>query len=128
MMMITVNLKAMLVPHCRGRQGPAPGQPHANLMERLHSPLGAGQRPAPGALMRAGASAEELRLKEERLEQERAAQRKREAEAKRKAEVRIAGYCSPQSVPFALLTVQGGQSQAQVLSMQGSLLSRANAS
>jgi hypothetical protein len=66
-------------------------------MERLHSQLGAGQRPAPGALMRAGASAEELRLKEERLEQERAAQRKREAEAKRKAEVRIAGHCSPKA-------------------------------
>ena len=100
--MITVSFKTILVPHCRGRQGPAPGQPHANLLERLNAPLGAGQRPAPGALMRAGESAEELRLKEERLEQERAAQRKKEAEAKRKAEVRIAGRCSPQSVPFAL--------------------------
>ena len=44
--------------------------------------------PAQGALLRAGESAEELRIKEERLEQERAAQRRKEAEAKRKAEVR----------------------------------------
>lgn len=88
-MTITVKLKTILVPHCRGRQGPAPGQPHANLLERLNAPLGAGQRPAQGVLMRAGESAEELRLKEERLEQERAAQRKKESEAKRKAEVRM---------------------------------------
>ena len=47
-----------------------------------------GLAPAQAALMRAGESAEELRMKEERQEQERAAQRKKEAEAKRKAEVR----------------------------------------
>ena len=48
----------------------------------------AGLAPAQAALMRVGESAEELRMKEERQEQERAAQRNKEAEAKRKAEVR----------------------------------------
>jgi hypothetical protein len=42
--------------------------------------------------MRAGESAEELRLKEERLEHVRAAQRRKEAEAKRKAEVRMPSH------------------------------------
>ncbi len=82
---------------CRPGQRPPPHQVGSSLQDRLSAPLGAmraaqwppGQGgPAQGALMRAGESAEELRMKEERLEQERAAQRKKEAEAKRKAEVR----------------------------------------
>ena len=81
---------------CRPGQRPPPHQPGSSLQDRLGAPLGAlragqwphGQGgPAQGALLRAGESAEELRMKEERLEQERAAQRQKEAEARRKAEV-----------------------------------------
>ena len=86
----------MSEPFCRPGQRPPPHQPGSSLQGRLGAPLGAlragqwphGQGgPAQGALLRAGESAEELRMKEERLEQERAAQRMKEAEAKRKAEV-----------------------------------------
>ena len=83
----------------RQRPGLLPGQLNPSLQDRLNAPLGAlstarrpngmaGHAPAQAALMRAGESAEELRMKEERQEQERAAQRRKEAEAKRKAEVR----------------------------------------
>ncbi|CAK0770289.1 hypothetical protein CVIRNUC_003752 [Coccomyxa viridis] len=79
------------------RQRLPPGQLNPSLQDRLNAPLGAlnaarrpngmgGLAPAQAALMRAGESAEELRMKEERQEQERAAQRKKETEAKRKAE------------------------------------------
>ena len=84
------------------RQRLPPGQLNPSLQERLNAPLGAlsaarrpngmaGPAPAQAAPMRAGESAEELRLREERQERERAAQRKREAEAKRKTEVRSRG-------------------------------------
>ena len=84
-----------LVPSVLCRQQLLPGQLNPSLQDRLNAPLGAARRPngmaglapAQAALMRAGESAEELRMKEERQELARAAQRKKEAEAKRKAEV-----------------------------------------
>lgn len=82
----------------RPGQRPAPRQPSTDLQARLNAPLGyVGTRqspngqtgPAQGALLRPHESAEELRMKEERLEQERTAQWKKETEAKRKAEVHL---------------------------------------
>ena len=94
---LTTELR--LIPSLLYRQRLPPGQLNPSLQDRLNAPLGAlnaarrpngmgGLAPAQAALMRAGESAEELRMKEERQEQERAAQRKKETEAKRKAEVR----------------------------------------
>ena len=57
--------------------------------------------PAQAALMRAGPSTEELRMREERQEQERAAQRQKAAEAKRKAEVCVHGHSTASALAAA---------------------------